>query len=149
MEDWCRTWTRCASRKSPTHPNHASLQTESTETPLHWVAMDIIGPLPESERHNKYILVFLDCMLYLTKWAEALPIPNMYVETVAREFVHHFFCQFGVPEHLHMDQGKSFDFTLVKEVCRLLGIEKTRTTVHTTPSQTGSLNALTGQSSTC
>ena len=127
VEDWCRSCTKCASRKSPTHPNHALLQTELTGTPLQRVAMDILGPLPETERHNKYILVISD---YFTKWAEALPIPNMYAETVAREFVHHFVCQFGVPEHLHTDQGKNFDSTLVKEVCRLLGIDKTRTTAY-------------------
>ena len=54
----------------------------------------------------------------------------MYAETIAREFVHHFVRQFGVPQRLHTDQGKNFDSTLVKEVCRLLGIDKTKTTAY-------------------
>jgi len=39
-------------------------------------------------------------------------------------------CQFGVPDSLHTDQGKNFDSMLIKEVCRLLGIDKTRTTAY-------------------
>ena len=88
------------------------------------VAMDILGPLPETDRHNRYILVIAD---YFTKWAEALPLPNMEAETVAQKFVHHFVCQFGVPDFLHTDQGKNFDSILMKEICRLLGMQKTRT----------------------
>jgi len=127
VEDWCRTCTRCASRKSPTHPNHAPLQSELTGTPMQRVAMDILGPLPETDRHNMYILVISD---YFTKWSEAIPLPNICAETVAREFVHRFVCQFGAPDSLHTDQGKNFDSMLIKEVCRLLGIDKTRTTAY-------------------
>ena len=41
-----------------------------------------------------------------------------------------FVCQFGVPDSLHTDQGKNFDSMLIKEVCRLLGIDETRTTAY-------------------
>ena len=111
----------------PSHPHHALMPTDLTGTPLQCVAMDILGPLPETERHNKHVLVITD---YFIKWGEALPIPNTYAETVARKLVHQFVCHFGVPEHLHTNQGKNFDSALVKEVCRLLGIEKTRTTAY-------------------
>ena len=48
--------------------------------------------------------------------------------TVANVFVHHFVSHFRVPDVLHTDQGRNFESTLMKEVCRLLGIVKTRTT---------------------
>jgi len=41
-----------------------------------------------------------------------------------------FVCQFGVPDSLHTDQGKNFDSMLIKKVCRLLGIDETRTTAY-------------------
>ena len=70
------------------------------------VALDVIGPLPETEKGNKYILVVGD---YLSKWVEAYPIPNQTVETVADKFVQEFVCRYGVPEVLHSDQGRNFE----------------------------------------
>ena len=87
--------------------------------------MDILGPLPESARGNKYILVIRD---YFTKWKEAHAMPNMEAITVARILVNEFICRFGIPEQLHTDQGRNFESTLIKEICKILGITKTRTT---------------------
>ena len=39
-----------------------------------------------------------------------------------------FFCCFGIPEQLHSDQGKQFELQLLKEICTILRIDKTRTT---------------------
>ena len=127
VEDWCRSCIECASRKSPPQHYRAKLQTDITGNPLQRIAMDILGPLPVTTIGNKYVLVISD---YFTKWADALPLPNMEAETVAREFVRHFVCVFGAPTYLHTDQGRNFDSKLIKEVCHLLGIIKTRTTAY-------------------
>ena len=89
------------------------------------IAMDILGPLPQTSRLNKYVLVIFD---YFTKWSEALPMPDKEAATVAHLLVNEFICRFGVPEMLHTDQGKNFESTLIAEMCHLLGIKKTRTT---------------------
>ena len=87
--------------------------------------MDILGPLPTTARGNKYILVVGE---YFTKWTEAYPMPDVEARTIARYFVNEFICRFGVPEPLHTDQGRNFESTLIREICKLLGIQKTRTT---------------------
>ena len=125
VEDWCRSCSKCIARKLPVRPHHAPMQIETAGKPLQRVSMDILGPLPETKRQNRYILVIGD---YFTKWMEALPMSNMEAQTVARLFVNHFVTRFGSPEYLHTDQGRNFESTLVKEVCKILGIEKTRTT---------------------
>ena len=86
--------------------------------------MDILGPLPITPRQNKYVLVVGD---YFTKWTEALPIPDMETATIARVLVNEFISRFGAPSHLHTDQGRSFESSLIKEICTLMGIVKTRT----------------------
>ena len=118
-EDWCSRCVMCSSRKTPVPKPCAPLQLQPAEHPMQRVAMDILGPLPETARGNKYILVIGD---YFTKWKEAHGMPNMEAITVARIFVNEFICRFGVPEQLHTDQGKNFESTLIKEICRMLGI---------------------------
>ncbi|KAL5488979.1 hypothetical protein EMCRGX_G018014 [Ephydatia muelleri] len=61
-------------KKLPPAKLRAPLQLDPAVRPLQRVAMDIMGPLPETSRGNKYILVIAD---YFTKWSEAYPIPNM------------------------------------------------------------------------
>ena len=39
-----------------------------------------------------------------------------------------FFSRFGFPLQLHSDQGRNFESLLVKELCSLTGVYKTRTT---------------------
>ena len=39
-----------------------------------------------------------------------------------------FICRFGVPGELHSDQGNNFESRVFAEICKLLDIEKTRTT---------------------
>ncbi len=48
------------------------------------VGMDLIGPLPETLRGNKYIVTLTD---YFSKWAEAAPLPNKSANGVAI-FIH-------------------------------------------------------------
>ena len=45
------------------------------------VGMDLIGPMPETPRGNKYIITLTD---YLSKWAEAAPLPDKTAAGVAK-----------------------------------------------------------------
>jgi hypothetical protein len=89
------------------------------------MAMDILGPLPLTERGNKYVLV---CADYFTKWVECIPIRNQEAETIAEALVEQVFTRFGIPHELHSDQGRNFEGKVMERVCELLGIYKTRTT---------------------
>ena len=124
VEQWCSKCLVCNSLKSPPK-RRAPLEVSKVDRPLERVAMDILGPLPETPRGNKYILVMGD---YFIKWKEAYPLKNMEASSVALVFVNDFVCQFGVLESLHTDLGKNFESALKKEICQLFGVRKTRTT---------------------
>lgn len=123
--EWCLNCAVCATRKTPAPKPRAALVPVSVGFPLDLVAVDILGPLPESKSGNLYILVVGD---YFTKWIEAYPIPNQEATTVGMKLVDEFFCRFSLPKQLHSDQGSQFESAIIATVCQLLQIDKTRTT---------------------
>ena len=127
VRDWCSTCAVCASHKTPTPKPRSPLQSVKAGFPMQLVAVDILGPLPESEAGNKYILVTGD---YFTRWMEAYPIPNQEATTVATKLINELFCRFSIPEQLHSDQGRQFESEIIAQVCKFLKIEKTRTPYH-------------------
>lgn len=127
VRHWCQTCATCAARKTVAPKNRAPLQTIEIGYLMQVVAVDIIGPFLESQAGNSYILVADD---YFSKWMEAYPIPNQEASTVAQKLVDEFFCRFSTPEQLHSDQGKQFESELLKEICTILNIAKTRTTAY-------------------
>ena len=127
VEEWCRRCSLCASRKTTGSKPRAPLTTVRAGYPMERIALDIMGPLPVTDRRNRYILVVGD---YFTKWVEAFPIPDQEAKTVARVLFNEFICRFGTPEYIHTDQGRNFESSLFKELCTLLNVKKTRTTAY-------------------
>lgn len=122
---WVTRCHECGAKKTPSRKRRAPLKQYIVGAPLERIAMDILGPLPVTPRGNRYVLVVSD---YFTKWTEAYAIPDQSAETVAEKLVSEFVCRFGVPRQLHSDQGTNFESKVMSEVCKLLDIEKTRTT---------------------
>ena len=125
VRDWCQTCATCASRKMPTHSSRSPLGSISASYPTQIMAVDLVGPLPESDSGNVYIMVVGD---YFSCWMEVIPVPNQEARTVAEKLVDEVFLRFSAPEQLHSDQGRQFESQLLSEVCKLLHIHKTRTT---------------------
>lgn len=100
VEEWCRTCHVCAARKGPRGKGSSPMQTYNVGAPFERVAMDILGPLPETRSGNRVALVMAD---YFTKWPEIVALPDQRAETVARAFVTTIVCRFGSPLQLHTD----------------------------------------------
>ncbi len=124
---WIRQCPECQSRKTPNPKRRAALVQVPVGAPMERLAVDVMGPFPVSSRGNRYVLVVCD---YFTKWTESFAMPNQEAETVARLIVNEVVCRFGVPYTIHSDQGTNFESTLFQQICRLLGIHKSRTTAY-------------------
>ncbi|KAJ8009501.1 hypothetical protein DPEC_G00089540 [Dallia pectoralis] len=122
---WCRTCTSCAAKARPKKTPQAAMGTVRVGAPFERIAVDLMGPLNETERYNRYIIVVQD---YFSKWVEAYPVPNQQATTVAEKIVSEWVCRYGAPQCLHSDQGTNFESAVFREMCELLGIDKTRTT---------------------
>uniref|UniRef100_A0A1X7UKX1 Integrase catalytic domain-containing protein n=1 Tax=Amphimedon queenslandica TaxID=400682 RepID=A0A1X7UKX1_AMPQE len=121
---WCSTCSVCLTRISPAPKPKAPLTSITVGNPMQLVAVDLVGPLPWSATGNYYILVAAD---YFTKWCEAYPLPIMEAATVAEVLMKQLFFRFSPPKVLHSGQGRQFDGLLIKEICRILQIRKSRT----------------------
>ena len=106
-----------------TSKNHPVLPLK-TGHKFEMIGMDLVGPLPRTERRNRYMLVIVD---YWTRWCEAIPIPNKESATVAGAFMRVWVSRYGCPMTILSDQGKEFDSALFKECCLLMNSWKVRT----------------------
>jgi hypothetical protein len=122
---WIRQCDQCASIKTPTKRLRAPLGEMPVGAPLDRLATDILGPLPETSRGNKYILVVTD---YFSKWVEIFPIPDFTAATCARVILNEVISRYGCPCDVHSDQGSNYESYLFQELCQLLEVNKTRTT---------------------
>ena len=128
VRSWLAQCGVCVGAKGPGGRNRKNPMTiVRSGTPFERIAIDMYGPLPETARGNSKILV-ITC--YFTKWVEAYALPDETAETVAEALVNDFVSRYGTPVSIHSDQGRNFESTLFQEVCRLLGIRKTRTTAY-------------------
>lgn len=95
-----------------------------TSRHLELVCMDYLSLEPDG-KGTKNILVITD---HFTMYAVAIPTADQKARTVAKALWSNFFIHNGIPERLHSDQGRDFESAVVKDLCLLLGIKKTRTT---------------------
>lgn len=91
------------------------------------VAIDIVGPLPETGKGNKYILTTQD---QLTKFCTAYPLPETSSTTIADTIVNKYIYMFGSPKELLSDQGSNISGEVMKEIARIFKIKQVKTSVY-------------------
>ncbi|KAK6181452.1 hypothetical protein SNE40_009298 [Patella caerulea] len=125
IEYYCHICDICARNKVFGRHPKAPLKLYVAGAPMERIALDILGPLTRTHKRNRFLLVVGD---YFTKWSDAYPIRDQEARTIASKLIDRFVALFGVPMLIHTDQGLNFDSALFKEVCTILGSNKTRTT---------------------
>ena len=80
VKKWCESCHICQAKKGPSVKRRAPMKQYNVGYPGERVAIDVLGPLPESSAGNRYLLVLMD---YFTKWPEAYALPNQEATTVA------------------------------------------------------------------
>eukprot|EP00112_Aurelia_sp_Birch-Aquarium-sp1_P023718 Seg718.4 transcript_id=Seg718.4/GoldUCD/mRNA.D3Y31 product="Retrovirus-related Pol polyprotein from transposon 412" pseudo=true protein_id=Seg718.4/GoldUCD/D3Y31 len=127
IAQYVQSCLECMQSKTCSNQGKAPLQPIIVSEPFVFWAMDYMGPLPETSRGNKHLLVVGD---HFTKWCEAFPTTNQKSETAARILVSKLFSRFGPPDAIHSYQGANFESNLMHEVYNIMGIHKTRTTTY-------------------
>ncbi|PAA58275.1 hypothetical protein BOX15_Mlig005277g1 [Macrostomum lignano] len=112
----------CQRAKTPSQ-RRAPLQTMASGFPMQRVGIDVVK-VGLSRRGNDRLLTIVD---YFTKWVELVPLPDEKAATIAKALFDNWVTRFGAPHILHSDRGKAVDGKVIRSLCRLLEIQKTRT----------------------
>ena len=127
VEHWVRDCELCQKRNQPQPLPRAPLGTIRASYPFEKISWDIMGPLPVTNKGNKYILVVTDVF---SKWVEAFPLQVTDGFTLTSTLMDEVICRYGVPTQLHSDQGSNLNAEVNQKLCQLLGIQRTRTTAY-------------------
>ena len=123
IDDRIRSCERCVLRKGPTTVR-APLVNITTTQPMELVCIDYLT-LETSKGGYGNILVITD---HFTRYAVAIPTKNQTARTTADTLFQGYFSHYGFPLKLHSDQGANFESRVIKELCLLVGTDKSRTT---------------------
>ena len=97
--------------------------------PMELVHVDYVGmEVTEATQEKlvvKNVLVIVD---HFTRYVQAFVMNNHTAHTMAQVLYNNFFSIFGFPQKLMSDQGTEFTGDVIAAMCKLLRIEKIRTT---------------------
>lgn len=114
---------RCIRRKTRPVPA-AELVNITSSYPMELVCMDYLS-LETSRGGYDNILVITD---HFTRYAQAIPTRNQTAYTTAKVLYENYFIHYGFPFKLHSDKAQNFESKVIRHLCKLAGIKKTRTT---------------------
>ena len=79
-------------------------------------------------QHFGWLLIYSGYLSLLEGKKTIIATPNQKAAKVARVLVRDWFFKFGIPRRIHSDRGRNFEIDVVKELCKMYNIQKSRTT---------------------
>ena len=95
-------------------------------TPFDRIAVDVVGPLPMTERKSRFILTIMDVAI---RYAGAFQLRRVDTETVLGALFE-FFAYFDIPKEILSDNGSNFTSKLAEEVNRRLGVNNIKVSLY-------------------
>jgi len=124
VKRFCQQCSDCRQYWRGQPPRQGPLQPVPCGEPFERISIDLTGPHPRSRKGHLYILTVMD---NFSKYVEAIPLANQEATTVAKALVENVILRYGAPLEILSDQGRNFDGNVFREVCKLLDIDKVRT----------------------
>ena len=90
-----------------------------TGSPGEVIAMDFFGPLPKTQRKNRFILVIID---HFTRWVLVEPLINAKAYSVVQTIIDRWIPTHGLPRIILSDNGPHFRSKITTKLCEKLGI---------------------------
>ena len=115
---------QCIKKRRPTRTDARPRNIQKGFPGARW-SLDLVGPLPESNNGNIYILTAEE---NFTRWPCAVGIPDRTAETVAKGFERMVLAEHGSCQELLTDNAAELTGHIMADVAKILGITKVTTT---------------------
>ena len=118
-----RACMSCQQRKDPARPDREQRPRGQVTSrgPGDLVAMDLQGPLIQSQHGNRYILVIQDVF---TKFVVITAVPDVTSVSIVDTFLAHWVAHYNIPFRLLTDNASYFTSDMMTEVFIMLKIQK-------------------------
>lgn len=120
-----RTCEACTKYSRSKPPRQVGIKPILCGEPWEMLSLDVTGPHTVSRQGFRFILTMQD---HFSKWAEAVPIRRHTAPIVARILFENVIMRYGAPRRILTDQGPEFESSMLAELCRLMRVDKLRTT---------------------
>lgn len=128
IAEFIKRCEKCQLAKAGRRTRMPLIITDISLKPFDKIYIDIVGPLPLTiPNGNKFILSMVD---YLTKFVEFVAIPDQQANTVARALFEEILCRYNIPKILVSDNGTNFTSNILKQLCKILGVQHIRTSAY-------------------
>lgn len=114
----------CKRAKPNSSRDKGLLQSQREENPMDKIFIDYLGPLPRTQRGNRYVLVVVDAF---TRYIWLIPSRGI-TATITAQHLTNIFSWFGPPRSLVSDNAPAFVSTYFKQFCFRNGIRHITTT---------------------
>lgn len=123
VQQWCQACDCCQVAKDSGSTQHSVMGHLLASRPNEIVAIDFTQ-LEPAQNGMENVLVMTD----VSKYTQVVPTRDQRACTMAQVLLNEWFYRFGVPGRIHSDQGRSFESSLIQQLCALYGVSKSRTT---------------------
>ena len=126
VNNWVLSCDVCASNKTPFKKPKAPLGSLGVGATLATLSTDMVGQFPVTSRNNRYIVFVTD---HFTKWVEIFAVPDQSATITANVILNEVIARYGSPLSIHSDLGTNYESHIFQELCKLMEVRKTRTSV--------------------
>jgi hypothetical protein len=121
ISDFIRSCPCCQKMALLKTPIQAKSYTTATYGLWDQIAIDTIGPLPESAQGHKHVIVFIDTF---SRFIEMIPIDDLTAETAATALIQ-IMGRYGIPATILTDNGTQYANKVMDQINTILEITHT------------------------
>ncbi|GFV32294.1 transposon Tf2-9 polyprotein [Trichonephila clavipes] len=121
ISDCIKKRPECARFKATNQKPAGLLRTPVYSQKFEVIAIDLFGPLPQTDTGKQWIFIVEDCA---TKWVELFALSQASARQCATTLIEEVFMRHGIPRRIISDNGTQFVSAVLQQICFTLNISQ-------------------------